>query len=146
LLAGSMIWVKSTAAKLVAEPLAAQVGADMLGTASRIPGRFSNRGDTGTPNQKVHSSAAVRTARYCYLPAAAPGTYDMSWPLSDHDRRADSQSGAGGTAHQLMVMLYFQRPVAGPRWYSTDPTRGASVEGRTHSASAAAGAGEWVRR
>jgi hypothetical protein len=30
LLAGSMIWVKSTAAKLVAAPLAAQAGAGLL--------------------------------------------------------------------------------------------------------------------
>jgi hypothetical protein len=30
LLVGSMIWVKSTAAKLVAAPLAAQAGADLL--------------------------------------------------------------------------------------------------------------------
>jgi hypothetical protein len=30
LLAGSMIWVKSTAAKLAAVPLAAQAGADLL--------------------------------------------------------------------------------------------------------------------
>jgi S-ribosylhomocysteine lyase LuxS involved in autoinducer biosynthesis len=30
LLAGSMFWVKSTAAKLVAAPLAAQTGADLL--------------------------------------------------------------------------------------------------------------------
>jgi hypothetical protein len=45
----------------------------------------------------------------------------MSWPLPDHDRQADSQSGAGETAHQLIVPLYFQRPVAGPRWYSTVP-------------------------
>jgi hypothetical protein len=30
LLAGSMTWVKSTAAKLVAAPLAAQAGADLL--------------------------------------------------------------------------------------------------------------------
>ena len=41
--------------------------------------------------------------------------------MSDHDRRDDSQSGAGGTAHQLIVPLYFQRPVAGPKWYSTVP-------------------------
>jgi hypothetical protein len=30
LLAGSMIWVKNTAAKLAAAPLAAQAGADLL--------------------------------------------------------------------------------------------------------------------
>ena len=41
--------------------------------------------------------------------------------MPDHDRRDDSQSGVGGTAHQLIVPLYFQRPVAGPKWYSTDP-------------------------
>lgn len=45
----------------------------------------------------------------------------MSWLMSVHDRRDDSQSGSGGTAHQLIVPLYVQRPVAGPKWYSTVP-------------------------
>ena len=37
----------------------------------------------------------------------------MSWLLPDQDRQADSQSGAGGTAHQLIVPLYFQRYAGG---------------------------------
>jgi hypothetical protein len=35
--------------------------------------------------------------------------------MSHHDRRADSQFGSGGTAHQEIVLLYLQRPVAGPK-------------------------------
>src|ERR1017187_7797640 len=38
LLIGSMIWVKSTAAKLVAAPLAAQAGADLLARLAEIRG------------------------------------------------------------------------------------------------------------
>jgi hypothetical protein len=41
--------------------------------------------------------------------------------MSDHDRRMTPQFGVGGTAHQLIVPLYFQRPVAAPKWYSTVP-------------------------
>jgi hypothetical protein len=45
--------------------------------------------------------------------------------MSDHDRRDDSQSGAGRTARQLIVPLYFQRA----------PGRGTQVvqRGSTHA-------------
>ncbi len=34
-----------------------------------------------------------------------PGTYDMPWSVLAQDRREECQSGAGATAHQLIVPL-----------------------------------------
>src|SRR5215469_7057922 len=72
LLAGSMIWVKSTAARLVAVPLAAQAGADL----SSQPGSLFCRCDV------CRTAAAARSAPTCAALNSRP-KYVVSTSLTD---------------------------------------------------------------
>jgi hypothetical protein len=68
LLAGSMIWVKNTAAKLAAAPLAAQAGADLLARLAEFRGA-SRIGVT--PAHRARRFTLLAAMRYMASPADA---------------------------------------------------------------------------